>query len=62
MKAKIILHLKGDKEAIERIYKNIIYTDYILRRQMYYTNIKNSATYKQISVIVTRTELKEEEK
>ena len=58
-KAEIILYLEGDEEAVERIYKNIIYTDFVLNKQFYYTQIKDSANYRQISVEVTRTNLLE---
>ena len=60
MKAKIILHIEGDKKAIEYLYQEIIHNDAVLNRVKYWEETDKKQEFNEISAIVTRTEIKED--
>ncbi|MCK4446833.1 MAG: hypothetical protein KAW56_07105 [Candidatus Marinimicrobia bacterium] len=58
MKAKIILHIEGDKEAIQKYYADLINEPIILNGQIYRdTNDYRTGNFNEIKAVVSRTEI-----
>jgi len=68
MKARILLYIDGDKEAIEKLYESITYTynSFNLRLNpspkefTYYVPTKKYGNYKQVKLVVSKIELRED--